>query len=149
MAWRKSPPELVSLFDSVVPPDPRVERRQMFGYPAAFAAGKLFAGLHQESFILKLTEADRERLMTEQGAQPFEPTPGRRMREYVVLPKAVLDDRAALDVWLARSLAYVVSGGTEAKPRVVARKAASAGQAAGKAKMPRRPTAKRRSSRRA
>ena len=121
MAWRKAPPQLVALFDSVIPIDPRVERRQMFGYPAAFADGKLFAGLHQEDFILKLPDQDRERLRREQGAQPFEPMPGRRMREYVVLPEAMLSDRKALDMWLVRSLAYAVSQETVvAKPRAAA-----------------------------
>lgn len=118
MAWRKAPPALVALFDSVVPGDPRVERRQMFGYPAVFAAGKLFAGLHQENFILKLSDADRARMQAEHDAQSFEPMPGRRMREYVVLPAAVLSDRKMLDSWLARSLAYVLSSAaTSAKSR--------------------------------
>lgn len=121
MAWRKAPPELVALFDGVVPRDPRVERRQMFGYPAAFAAGKLFAGLHQENFILKLAEPDRARLQAEHGAQPFEPMPGRRMREYVVLPAAILSDRRALNTWLARSLSYAVaSAGAPTRSRPAA-----------------------------
>ena len=111
MAWRKSSPQLVALFDSAVPRDPRVARRQMFGYPAAFANGKLYASLYQESFILKLAAEDRELLQSTQGALPFEPMPGRRMKEYVVLPRAVLADRAALDMWLSRSLAYVAAQG--------------------------------------
>jgi TfoX/Sxy family transcriptional regulator of competence genes len=124
MAWRKAPPELVALFDTVVPSDARVERRQMFGYPAAFAAGKLFAGLHQEDFILKLAEEDRERLRAEYDAQPFEPIPGRRMREYVALPRSILSDRPALDAWLKRSLAYAVASGgkTASRPTAVGKK---------------------------
>jgi TfoX/Sxy family transcriptional regulator of competence genes len=127
MAWRKSPPLLIELFDSVVPRDPRVERRKMFGYPAAFAGGKLFAGLHQDSFILKLAEKDREQLQSTHGALPFEPMPGRRMKEYVVLPPAVLADRARLEEWLARSLAYVSAtpilkaGRTAARPATAKR----------------------------
>ena len=35
MAWKKSPAALVEAFDAVVPAPP-AERRQMFGYPAAF-----------------------------------------------------------------------------------------------------------------
>jgi TfoX/Sxy family transcriptional regulator of competence genes len=111
MAWRKSPPALVDLFDAVLPADPRIERRKMFGYPAAFVAGRLFSGLHQESFILKLPEPDRETLRAEHGAQAFEPRPGRRMREYVVLPAALLADRAALGSWLARSIEYTAAQG--------------------------------------
>jgi hypothetical protein len=34
-----------------VPPAAIVTRRKMFGYPAAFANGNLFIGLHQNDFI--------------------------------------------------------------------------------------------------
>jgi TfoX/Sxy family transcriptional regulator of competence genes len=53
----------------------------MFGYPAVFVNGNLFAGLHQENFILRLSEAHRTALCSQHGAQLFEPMPGRRMRE--------------------------------------------------------------------
>jgi TfoX/Sxy family transcriptional regulator of competence genes len=109
MAWRKSPQALVELFDRALPPSRTVERRRMFGYPAAFANGHLFAGLHQEDFILRLPEPARERAKREHGARPFEPVPGRQMREYVVLPEALLQDRATLAAWLARSMRYVRS----------------------------------------
>jgi len=109
MAWRKSPQALVELFEQAVPPSRTVERRRMFGYPAAFANGHLFAGLHQEDFILRLPEPARERAKREHGARPFEPMPGRQMREYVALPEALLGDRVTLGAWLARSLRYVRS----------------------------------------
>ena len=109
MAWRKSPQALVELFEQALPPGRAVERRRMFGYPAAFANGHLFAGLHQEDFILRLPEPARERVTREHGARPFEPMPGRRMREYVALPEALLRDRTTLSAWLARSLRYVRS----------------------------------------
>ena len=109
MSWRKSPPALVDLFDRVLPQDHRIERRKMFGYPAAFVNGQLFAGLHQESFILRLPGPDRERLQGEHGASMFEPMPGRAMREYLVLPDAVLSNDAVLTDCLARSLAYAAA----------------------------------------
>lgn len=115
MAWRKSPPSLIALFDRVLPHDARIERRKMFGYPAAFLNGKLFAGLHQESFILKLSEADRDRLRAAYRAKVFEPWPGRYMREYMVLPKRLLGDSAALDNWLRRSMKYVARLAPQAK----------------------------------
>ena len=39
MAWRKSPQHMIDLFDEAVPKDSRIERRKMFGYPAAFLNG--------------------------------------------------------------------------------------------------------------
>jgi TfoX/Sxy family transcriptional regulator of competence genes len=107
MAWRKSPQHMIDLFDEVVPKDSRIERRKMFGYPAAFLNGHLFAGLHQENFILKLSPADREKLRTEQDARVFEPMPGRAMREYLVLPEEVLSERRVLSAWIKRSTVYV------------------------------------------
>jgi TfoX/Sxy family transcriptional regulator of competence genes len=106
MAWRKSPPALIAAFDAALPDDAHVERRKMFGYPAAFAHGHLFTGLHQESLMVRLGEAQRAALM-KHGGRPFEPMPGRTMREYVVVPAVIVADSRALATWLKRGLAYV------------------------------------------
>jgi hypothetical protein len=45
MVWQKSPAALIARFDELLPKDPRVARRKMFGYPAAFVNGRMFAGL--------------------------------------------------------------------------------------------------------
>jgi TfoX/Sxy family transcriptional regulator of competence genes len=108
MKWRKSPDELIRLFDAVLPDDARVERRKMFGYPAAFANGNLFCGLHQENLVLRLDEKKRAELM-KSGATSFEPMPGRPMKEYVVAPASLLADRPALKKRIAQSLDYVAS----------------------------------------
>jgi len=109
MAWRKSPPALLELFERAVPRSRGVERRKMFGYPAAFLNGHLFAGLHQEDIILRLPAPAREHARVDHDARPFEPTPGRRMREYIVLPEALVRDRATPSAWLTRSIRYVGS----------------------------------------
>ncbi len=106
MAWRKSPPALIAAFDAALPDDPHVERRKMFGYPAAFAHGHLFTGLHQENLMVRLGEAQRAALV-KNGGRPFEPMPGRAMREYVVVPDTIVEDKRALAMWLKRGLAYV------------------------------------------
>ena len=108
MKWRKSPDELIALFDEVLPDDARVERRKMFGYPAAFTNGNLFCGLHQENLVLRLDEKKRAE-MTKAGAATFEPMPRRPMKEYVVAPASLLKDRAALKKRIAQSLEYVAS----------------------------------------
>ncbi len=94
--WRKSPADLVDLFASVLPDEPAVEKRQMFGYPCAFVNGNMFTGLHQEALIVRLGADDRKRLIDEAGARQFEPMPGRPMREYIALPEPVLNDREKL-----------------------------------------------------
>jgi TfoX/Sxy family transcriptional regulator of competence genes len=106
MKWRKSPEALVRKFDGIVPDDPRVERRKMFGYPAAFVAGNLFMSLFQDSLVLRLSDADRESFLSLDGASAFEPMPGRPMREYVVAPAALINRPTSLAPWIRRSLDY-------------------------------------------
>ncbi|MBM3567606.1 MAG: TfoX/Sxy family protein [Alphaproteobacteria bacterium] len=109
MAWRKSPPTLIARFDAVLPKAPGVVRRSMFGYPVAFVNDAMFTGLHQESFILRLSDGDRRALAKAHDARPFEPLPGRVMREYLALPPALIDDAGELKAWVARGLAYARS----------------------------------------
>jgi TfoX/Sxy family transcriptional regulator of competence genes len=109
MKWRKSPEALEQRFDAIVPRDARVDRRKMFGYPAAFVGGNLFMGLHQESLILRLSEEDRAEFLKLPGASLFEPMPGRPMREYVTVPATMLQHDAALARWIDRSLDYTTS----------------------------------------
>jgi TfoX/Sxy family transcriptional regulator of competence genes len=109
MDWKKAPESLVALFDEVAPSEAPVERRKMFGYPAAFVHGNLFAGLHQDRLMLRLPDADRAEFLAMPGALPFEPMPGRPMKGYVVAPVALLDDLDVLRGWLDRSLRFVAS----------------------------------------
>jgi TfoX/Sxy family transcriptional regulator of competence genes len=106
MAWTKSPQPLIDLFDKSVPSSPSVSRRKMFGYPAAFANGNLFIGLHQNDFIMRLSEEDRTRFSAQYGERIFEPMKGRPMREYVRLPEELLADARKRAPWIKRSLEY-------------------------------------------
>lgn len=108
MTWRKAPAALAARFDRALPGDARLARRQMFGYPAAFVNGNMMAGLHQENVILRLAEADRGRLAI-LGGVAFEPMPGRRMREYMVLPDALAAEARSLRLWLERSFRFVTT----------------------------------------
>ena len=122
MAWRKSPAELIATFEAVLPDDPRVEPRKMFGYPCAFTGGNMFMGLHQENMVLRLAEDDREKYLAQPGAAIFSPMPGRTMREYVVATPELLGDRAALKRWVARALSYAASLPVKAKTKPAAKK---------------------------
>jgi TfoX/Sxy family transcriptional regulator of competence genes len=121
MAWRKSPAELIATFEAVLPDDPRVEPRQMFGYPCAFTGGNMFMGLHQENMVLRLSDEDRERYLEKPGAAIFQPMPGRTMREYVVVVPALAKDRAALKKWVGRALSYAASLPVKAKKKPAAK----------------------------
>lgn len=106
MVWRKSTSELNDAFLAALPKSPRIERRRMFGYPAAFVNGNLFAGVHQDDILVRLPEGERQMLLS-QGGRRWEPTPGRVMKDYLLLP--VDAEPTTLARWLKRSLAYAAS----------------------------------------
>jgi TfoX/Sxy family transcriptional regulator of competence genes len=106
-AWKKSSQRLVDLFEAALPDDPRVERRPMFGYPAAFTGGNLFASLFEERLVVRLDDEHRESLRALPGAKPFEPMPGRPMKEYTLVPPAMHGRPVDLAKWVARALEYV------------------------------------------
>jgi len=105
--WKKSPPQLIERFGTALPSDERVERRSMFGYPCAFVNGNMFCGLHEDRLIVRLAEPERARLLEEPGARQFEPFPGRRMTEYVVVPDPLANP--SLQRWLSRAFKYAAS----------------------------------------
>ena len=104
--WRKSPEGLVVWFRRVLESLPEAETRQMFGYPCSFTNGQMFAGLHQESMILRLSPGDRAEFLRLPGARQFEPMAGLPMREYVVAPESLLESEPQLEIWLARAFAF-------------------------------------------
>ena len=108
-SFSKSPPELVALFGQIMAATPMAETRQIFGYPAGFANGQMFASLFGDSLILRLPEAERAAFIQQHRSHLFEPMPGRPMREYVVVPPPLLQSGQALDDWLAKAVAYAQS----------------------------------------
>jgi TfoX/Sxy family transcriptional regulator of competence genes len=119
MAWKKSPPELVERFDEVVPAFGGATRRKMFGYPAAFVNGNMFAGLHEDHFVLRLGEenvAEAKRA----GAQDFEPVSGRTMRGWCIVPPKVLADDATIRKWVERAYRYAAKMAPKATKRAKA-----------------------------
>jgi TfoX/Sxy family transcriptional regulator of competence genes len=105
--WAKSPADLVDRFEAGTAPfmsEPGVERRKMFGYPACFVDGKMFTGLHQDSWIVRLGPDDLGRL-TELGGSAFEPMAGRPMTGFLRLPAELAEPNAA-QPWLERALAH-------------------------------------------
>lgn len=104
--WKKPGPELVDRFHEAVAGIEGVELRKMFGFPAAFVGGNMAAGLHQDTFMVRLPEDERAHRLAD-GWTLFEPMPGRPMREYVALPPEVADDVDAARGWIERAASYV------------------------------------------
>ncbi len=67
--------------------------------------GKMFAGLHNDKMILRLSPDDCAQLLA-QGALPFEPMPGRAMKGWVTVPRAVLDDARELNRWMEQAMEW-------------------------------------------
>lgn len=106
MKLPKAASDATAIFEAIRPTAPAVSVRLLFGQPAAFVAGNMFLGVFGDAVFLRLSEGDRAEATRASGARPFEPMPGRPMREYVVLSAAVLRDPEAVGRWVARSLEY-------------------------------------------
>lgn len=107
--WHKPSDELVSFFMSLMQAEAGVELRSMFGYPCAFINGQMFTGLFADSMFIRLPEKDRERFQILDGVSPFEPFPGRLMKEYSVIPARMIESPHELETWLAISMNYAAS----------------------------------------
>lgn len=115
MEWKKTPPALVAAFDRAAPKDPRVVRKPMFGYPALFLNGNMFAGTFQDKVVARLPEADRDKAL-KSGVERFEPMPGRPMKEYIVIPPTDVTKPAALAGWIERAYRHAATLPPKAKP---------------------------------
>jgi TfoX/Sxy family transcriptional regulator of competence genes len=104
VAWKKSPPELIATFEKAKPKDPAVQQRPMFGYPAFFLNGKMFAGTFQEKIVVKF--GDDRSVPGAKTAKGFEPMPGRPMTGFVVVPETVVKSPAKLRTWIDHAHAY-------------------------------------------
>ena len=98
VAWKTSPPELIAAFEKAKPADPTITSRPMFGYPALFLNGNMFAGTYQEKIVVRF--GDDRALAGAKAAKTFEPMPGRAMKEYVVVPEGVVKSPARLRAWI-------------------------------------------------
>ena len=133
MAFPKPDPSCKAFFETLLPPDPLVDKRAMFGNTAGFANGYMFAGTFGSDVVVRLPEAERARLLKEPGASIFSPTPGRVMKEYVVLPRAWRESPAEAQSWVFRALAWVSEMPPKPAKKTAAKKAAAKKTAAKKA----------------
>jgi hypothetical protein len=66
--------------------------------------GNMFTSLHEDRWVVRLGDQDRDELEG-LGGGPFEVMPGRRKKGYLVLP-APLAEPGAARPWLERALAF-------------------------------------------
>src|SRR5712664_11983 len=98
----KSDPETARLFETLLPHDPRIVVRPMFGHRAAFVNGNMFAGTFGADVFVRLDERSRSELLSISGSKPFEPMKGLPMRDYVQMPRQWLGAQSDARAWVAR-----------------------------------------------
>jgi len=101
----KADPKTATLFRALLPNDPRVTVRPMFGHTAAFVNGQMFAGTFGSHVFARLNETSRAELLALPGTRVFAPMKDRPMKEYVQLPSTMLSEPAAKH-WIARALEW-------------------------------------------
>ncbi len=84
-----------------------VRARRMFGGMGVYTGEKMFAFLVGEDIGLKLCPEDYAAALTMPGAGPMKPDKDSEpMREYVRMPREILDDREKFLAWVERSACY-------------------------------------------
>ena len=106
MKWSPAPPSNVAAFARATARLRGVEPRKMFGYPAVFVNGNMIAGLVRDRMVIRLAVEDRERFLALPGAAPFIAMKGRVMKQWAVVPPAMVKSPARLGRWLTRALAH-------------------------------------------
>ena len=96
------------LIDRFAPVHPDVTVNKMFGYPSAFARGKMFLGTWAGHLVLKLNDTDFTNFVEQNKAQPFAPM-GHGMKGFVIVPEKLTESGEILKPWIEKSLNYVSS----------------------------------------
>ena len=93
-------------FRSLIPDDPAVEVKPMFGNLGAFVHGNKFAGLFGPAVGIRLDDTAREELEGIDGSGPFGPA-DRPMGGYTSLPGAWRATPEVAAQWVERALGHV------------------------------------------
>ena len=97
--FTKTPPEMIAAFESARPARADVEKKTMFGYPAFFVKGNMFAFTFGPKIAVRLGES------APKDAKPFEIMNGKGMAQYYEVPASATKG-AALKRWIAEGLRY-------------------------------------------
>ena len=85
MKMPKPSDDAKAAFARIVPDEPAVTIKPMFGQMSAFVNGNMFAGIFGEELMVRLPEDEIAKLK-KQGGRDFEPMPGHKMGGYVIVP---------------------------------------------------------------
>jgi TfoX/Sxy family transcriptional regulator of competence genes len=105
MTMPKPSEQAKAAFQKLVPADPAVTTRPMFGNLSGFVNGNMFCGLFGEDLFVRVSEDDQAKVR-KQGGRPFEPMPGRAMTGYVVVPAGWQKKPDATRTWIVTALSW-------------------------------------------
>lgn len=108
-------PATKSFYESILPKDPGIETRPMFGGLGSFVHGNMFAGALGTAVFVRLPERERGDLLREPGGGPFEPVKGHAMAEYATLPPAWVREPVRAREAAAKALAWAAAMPPKAK----------------------------------
>jgi TfoX/Sxy family transcriptional regulator of competence genes len=95
--------EAKAAFTRLVPGEPRVTLRPMFGNLAAFVNGNMFAGLFGEDLFVRLSDVESA-TVRQDGGRDFAPMPGRAMTGYVTVPSTWRSQPDSAKGWIKKAL---------------------------------------------
>jgi TfoX/Sxy family transcriptional regulator of competence genes len=113
----KASEEDKEFFRSVLPDEPDIEVKPMFGNIGAFVHGNMFAGLFGSAVGVRLSDTDRAELAelaALEGSGPFGPAE-RPMGGYLSLPPSWRTTPEAAADWVSRAFEHVKSMPAKAK----------------------------------
>jgi TfoX/Sxy family transcriptional regulator of competence genes len=96
--------EAKAAFTSLVPDEPSITLKPMFGQLSAFVNGNMFCGLFGDELVVRLPEADIAAVKN-QGGRDFEPMAGHKMGGYVMVPRDWRTTPAPAAALIKKSLA--------------------------------------------
>jgi len=92
------------------------QMKKMFGHLTYFIRNNMFIGVHEDAIFLRLSLADKEKVLAKYSIiKPFEPMPGRIMKEYVVIPEHIYNNKKIFLELLRKSIDYVSSLSSKGK----------------------------------
>ncbi len=131
MKMPKPTEESKANFSRLVPAEPAITLRPMFGNLAAFVNGNMFAGLFGDGLFVRLPD-DEAAAVIEKGGKPFEPVPGHRMGGYVMVPSDWHKKPDSVKPLISRALTLTRAMPAKAAKKPAATKAAPKKAAAAK-----------------
>ena len=106
----QAPTAVVTAYESALPDDPRIRRKQMFGTPCAFVNRQMFFGTFEGTLVARIGPHRVSELADQPGMRVFAPSPDREWDDYVQLDLTV-------DPQVIRELAAEALGWAAALPK--------------------------------